>query len=124
MFPRPPVSPRMAPRFPYPPLFRSVQFAYAHDINVETVSLRASMTDGGPPMRDLFDVPDLAAMDDTIVHGTYAPPPGAPQPLAMFQAARGDYSLPLLTHFTGTDPALFRTSSPLPDPQLHLPPSL
>src|SRR3546814_6411815 len=88
-----------------------VHFAYAHDINVETVSLRASMTDGGPPMRDLFDVPDLAAMDDTIVNGTYAPPPGAPQPLAMFKAARVDYSLHRLIHYTGTDPD--RTSTRL-----------
>ncbi|API60019.1 AMP nucleosidase [Tardibacter chloracetimidivorans] len=85
-----------------------VHFAYAHDINVETVSLRASMTDDGPPMRDLFDVPDLAAMDDTIVNGTYAPPPGAPQPLAMFKAARVDYSLHRLIHYTGTDPAHFQ----------------
>ena len=32
------------------------------------------------PLRDLFDVPDLAVMDDAIVNGTYQPPPGAPMP--------------------------------------------
>src|SRR3546814_13710854 len=119
MIRRPPRSTRTDTLFPYTTLFRSlteqigllienhnvpveigvsdepipVHFAYAHDINVETVSLRASMTDGGPPMRDLFDVPDLAAMDDTIVNGTYAPPPVAPLPLPMFQAPPVGYSL-------------------------------
>src|SRR3546814_7040549 len=47
-------------------------------------------------------------MDDTIVNGTYAPPPGAPQPLAMFKAARVDYSLHRLIHYTGTAPAHFQ----------------
>lgn len=85
-----------------------VHFAYVHDINLETVALRATMTGNGTPLRDLFDVPDLAAMDDAIVNGTYAPPPGGPQPLAMFRAARVDYSLHRLLHYTGTSPQHFQ----------------
>ena len=34
-------------------------------------------------MRDVFDLPDLAAMDDGIANGTYQARPGEPQPLAM-----------------------------------------
>jgi len=32
------------------------------------------------PLRDIFDVPDLAVTDDAIVNGTYAAPLGAPMP--------------------------------------------
>ncbi len=32
-------------------------------------------------MRDVFDLPDLAAMDDGIANGTYEPKAGEPQPL-------------------------------------------
>jgi AMP nucleosidase len=85
-----------------------VHFAYKRDINIETEALRR---DGGtalPPLRDLFDAPDLAAMDDTIVNGTRATPPGAPLPLALFRAARIDYSLHRLRHYTGTSPEHFQ----------------
>ena len=53
-------------------------------------------------MRDLFDLPDLAAMDDGIANGTHDPQPGEPQPLALFTAPRVDYSLHRLRHYTGT----------------------
>ena len=56
----------------------------------------------------MFDVPDLASMDDAIVNGTLALPPGAPAPLALFRAARVDYSLHRLYHYTGTDPEHFQ----------------
>ena len=54
-------------------------------------------------MRDVFDLPDLAAMDDGIANGTYEPRTGEPQPLALFTAPRVDYSLHRLRHYTGTD---------------------
>ena len=85
-----------------------VHFAYKRDINIETEALRR---DGGvplPPLRDLFDAPDLAAMDDTIVNGTRVTPAGAPLPLALFRAARIDYSLHRLRHYTGTSPEHFQ----------------
>ncbi len=59
-------------------------------------------------MRDLFDLPDLAAMDDGIANGTKEFEPGASQPLALFTAPRIDYSLQRLRHYTGTDPEHFQ----------------
>ncbi len=59
-------------------------------------------------MRDTFDLPDLTAMDDGIANGTFEPAPGAPQPLALFTAARVDYSLHRLRHYTGTAPEHFQ----------------
>jgi len=65
-----------------------------------------------PPHRarlaDVFDLPDLSAMDDGIANGTYSPAPGAPQPLALFTGARIDYSLQRLRHYSGTSPAWFQ----------------
>jgi AMP nucleosidase len=59
-------------------------------------------------MRDLFDLPDLAAMDDGIANGTHETPAGQPQPLSLFTAPRVDYSLHRLKHYTGTSPAHFQ----------------
>ena len=59
-------------------------------------------------MRDVFDLPDLAAMDDGIANGTHVPRPGEPQPLSLFTAPRVDYSLHRLRHYTGTAPEHFQ----------------
>ena len=59
-------------------------------------------------MRDVFDLPDLAAMDDGIANGTYEARPGEPRPLSLFTAARVDYSLQRLRHYTGTSPHFFQ----------------
>ncbi|MBL8304184.1 MAG: AMP nucleosidase [Ideonella sp.] len=59
-------------------------------------------------MRDLFDLPNLAAMDDGIANGTHDPGPGEAQPLALFTAPRVDYSLHRLRHYTGTRPDHFQ----------------
>jgi len=59
-------------------------------------------------MRDVFDLPDLAAMDDGIANGTYEPKPGEAQPLSLFTAPRVDYSLHRLRHYTGTSPRAFQ----------------
>ena len=59
-------------------------------------------------MRDLFDLPDLAAMDDGIANGTYVPRAGEAQPLSLFTAPRVDYSLHRLRHYTGTVPEHFQ----------------
>ncbi|MDN0085188.1 AMP nucleosidase [Crenobacter sp. SG2305] len=59
-------------------------------------------------MHDMFDLPDLSAMDDGIANGTYEPKPGEPQPLALFTAPRVDYSLHRLRHYTGTAPEHFQ----------------
>jgi AMP nucleosidase len=80
-----------------------IHFAYRRNI-----SLTASFTSRERPLRDLFDTPNLAAMDDAIVDGTMRRNPGASEPLALFRAARIDYSLHRLYHYTGTDPEYFQ----------------
>ncbi|MBX3620173.1 MAG: AMP nucleosidase [Rhizobacter sp.] len=63
-------------------------------------------------LRDQFDLPDLAAMDDGIANGTHEPhvgPDGQPRhPLSLFTAPRVDYSLHRLRHYTGTAPEHFQ----------------
>jgi AMP nucleosidase len=59
-------------------------------------------------MRDLFDLPDLAAMDDGIANGTLEPGPREARPLALFTAARVDYSLHRLRHYSNTRPEHFQ----------------
>jgi len=73
-----------------------------------------SMVEGTLPtqrralMRDLFDLPDLAAMDDGIANGSNEPGPREAQPLSLFTAPRVDYSLHRLRHYTGTRPEHFQ----------------
>ncbi|ORE93926.1 AMP nucleosidase [Aurantimonas sp. 22II-16-19i] len=62
----------------------------------------------GHPLRDVFDVPDLAATDDRIVNGTFEPRAGERLPLAPFTAQRVDYSLHRLAHYTATRPLHFQ----------------
>jgi AMP nucleosidase len=78
-----------------------LHFAYRRDINVS-----AGLPARDRPLRDLFDTPDLGTIDDAIVDGML--PAGTRQPLAMFRAARVDYSLHRLYHYTGTDPEHFQ----------------
>jgi AMP nucleosidase len=59
-------------------------------------------------MRDVFDLPDLASMDDGIANGTFEPKAGEPMPLSLFTAPRVDYSLHRLRHYTGTAPEWFQ----------------
>ncbi|MDB5775696.1 MAG: amn [Herbaspirillum sp.] len=83
-----------------------VHFAFADGIHVEG--------DLDPDhlrhLPDLFDLPDLAAMDDRIVNGTYDSGcvPDAPLPLSLFTASRVDYSLHRLRHYTATGPHQFQ----------------
>ncbi len=84
-----------------------IHFAYRRDINMESSATQRE-TASERPLRDLFDVPDLGAMDDTIADGTHTARAGAPAPLALFRAARVDYSLHRLYHYTGTDPEHFQ----------------
>jgi AMP nucleosidase len=59
-------------------------------------------------MRDVFDLPNLGAMDDGIANGTFEPGPGEARPLSLFTAPRVDYSLHRLRHYTGTAPEHFQ----------------
>ena len=81
-----------------------VHFSFAEHDHVEgSMSAERRMR-----MRDVFDLPDLAAMDDGIANGTYEPKAGEPQPLSLFTAPRVDYSLHRLRHYTGTGPEHFQ----------------
>jgi AMP nucleosidase len=84
-----------------------IHFAYRRDINVEAGLSAGAKLSVVRPLRDVFDTPDLAAMDDAIANGTLLPS-GTPEPLALFRAARVDYSLHRLYHYTGTDPEHFQ----------------
>ena len=59
-------------------------------------------------MREVFDLPDLTAMDDGIANGTYQAAPGQAAPLSLFTAPRIDYSLHRLRHYSGTHPTHFQ----------------
>ena len=85
-----------------------VHFAYRRDINIEALLSDGEKLRIQRPVRDVFDTPDLAAMDDAISSGTLQRHPGAPEPLALFRAAQIDYSFLRLFHNTGTDPEHFQ----------------
>ena len=81
-----------------------IHFSFAENDHIEgTMSAERRML-----MRDVFDLPDLAAMDDGIANGTYEPKAGEPRPLALFTGARVDYSLQRLRHYSGTSPDWFQ----------------
>ena len=75
-----------------------VHFSFADDDHIEASMSAARRL----LLRDLFDLPDLGAMDDGIANGTFEARPGEPLPLALFTAPRVDYSLHRLRHYTAT----------------------
>ncbi|HJQ56831.1 MAG TPA: AMP nucleosidase [Vineibacter sp.] len=81
-----------------------LHFAFVEGTHVEGTTVEALPR----PLRDVFDVPDLAITDDGIVNGTAAPRDGDPLPLAPFTAPRIDFSLHRLLHYTGTLPDHFQ----------------
>ena len=85
-----------------------IHFAYRRDINIEAAISAGDKSSLLRSLRDIFDVPDLATMDDAIANDTLQLIPGAAEPLALFRAARIDYSLRRLYHYTGTDPEHFQ----------------
>ena len=85
-----------------------IHFAYRRDINIEATLSPGDKSSIMRSLRDHFDVPDVATMDDAIANDTLQLAPGAPEPLALFRAARVDYSLRRLYHYTGTDPEHFQ----------------
>jgi len=85
-----------------------IHFAYRRDINIEAALSPGDKSSVVRSMRDVFDVPDLATIDDAIANDTLQLAAGAPEPLALFRAARVDYSLRRLYHYTGSDPEHFQ----------------
>ena len=81
-----------------------VHFAVANDESI-TVPQEGAMD---YPLRDYFDVPDLATTHDDIVNGEGYVHEDGSHPLAPFTAQRIDYSLARLSHYTATDPSHFQ----------------
>ncbi|MFM8866604.1 MAG: AMP nucleosidase [Limnohabitans sp.] len=81
-----------------------VHFSFAENEHMEGEMSSARRS----RMRDVFDLPDLAAMDDSIANGTWRGAAGQPEPLSLFPGARTDYSLHRLRHYTGTSPTHFQ----------------
>ncbi|MEM8980262.1 MAG: AMP nucleosidase [Pseudomonadota bacterium] len=81
-----------------------VHFAVAGDPNLQVPQ------DGAMeyPLRDIFDVPDLATTNDDIVNAFGYKNGDGSEPLAPFTAQRVDYSLARLAHYTATDPEHFQ----------------
>lgn len=67
---------------------------------------------------DVFDLPDLMAMDDAIANGDLLPE--EVKPLALFTAPRVDYSLHRLRHYTGTSPHGFQNFALLTNYQFYI----
>jgi len=82
-----------------------VHFSFAENDHIEGEMSAERRTQ----MREVFDLPDLTAMDDGIANGTYAPAPGQSAPLSLFTAPRIDYSLHRLRHYCGTNRCTSRT---------------
>ena len=70
-------------------------------------------------MRDVFDLPDLGAMNDDIANGTFDAA-GRAQPLSLFTAPRIDYSLHRLRHYTGTSTEHFQNYVLLTNYQFYI----
>ncbi|PLW77423.1 AMP nucleosidase [Cohaesibacter celericrescens] len=81
-----------------------VHFAWPNGMDVEG----ALPETWSRPLRDIFDVPDLAITDDAIVNGTRHFGPDDVVPLAPFTGPRIDYSLHRLAHYTATKPEHFQ----------------
>ena len=79
-----------------------VHFAMKED------SIIDGATDQTVPLRDMFDVPELADIDDQIVNAMRAHAPDEEGSLAPFTAQRVDYSLARLAHYTATSPEHFQ----------------
>ncbi|HRK23497.1 MAG TPA: AMP nucleosidase [Beijerinckiaceae bacterium] len=58
---------------------------------------------GPAELARFFPVPRLSAVGDEVADGTYQVGENEPWPLALFDAARVDYSLKRLVHYTGSD---------------------
>ncbi len=81
-----------------------LQFSFAEGIHIE-----GNLTpERYSTMGDVFDLPDLTMIDDSIVNGIYEVANDRPRPLSLFTGPRVDYSLHRLKHYTATSPQHFQ----------------
>lgn len=81
-----------------------VHFAYPEGMHLEE-GLTPELVG---QIRNFFDMPSLADMDDHIVNGIFSSFADGARPLGLFTAPRVDYSLHRLRHYTGTSPEHFQ----------------
>jgi len=81
-----------------------IHFAFQDGVHIEGSMDPSHIT----RMRQVFDLPDLSVMDDSIANGTHPSLQGGVVPLSLFTAPRVDYSLHRLRHYTGSDPSCFQ----------------
>ncbi|MFA6279286.1 MAG: AMP nucleosidase [Bdellovibrionales bacterium] len=82
-----------------------IHFAFQNGAHVEGGLSPARLT----LLREMFDVPDLSVIDDSIANGTWFSQEAEEMPLALFTAPRVDYSLQRLRHYTSTDAEHFQS---------------
>ncbi|MCC5812847.1 MAG: AMP nucleosidase [Ectothiorhodospiraceae bacterium] len=74
--------------------------------------IEESTADLGPEqvrrLSEVFHLPNLGHIDDSIANATSRTPSGYPYPLALFSAQRVDIALQRLHHYTSTDPRHFQ----------------
>lgn len=75
-----------------------IHFAFEEGIHLE----KGLPVESLQLLREIFDVPDLAVMNDNIANGTFTVGEDFSKPLALFTAPRVDYSLFRLKHYTAT----------------------
>ena len=78
---------------------QEIPYPYVLERTEEVV--RAGVTSG--ELARHFPTPQLSAVGDEIADGQWDFDNGRPQPLALFDGARTDYSLRRLVHYTGSD---------------------
>ncbi len=81
-----------------------VHFAFPDGVHVEGDLMPERVN----KLAENFYLPNLADLDDSIANGSALPTPDGSRPLALFTAARTDYSLHRLRHYTGTGAEYFQ----------------
>ncbi len=81
-----------------------LHFAYPEGVYLED----GLAPDQMESVRHCFDTPSLADMNDDIINGVAHEFPDGSRPLGLFRAARVDYSLHRMRHYTGTAPGDFQ----------------
>ena len=82
-----------------------IHFAFQNGAHVEGGLPR----DRAALLREVFNVPDLSLIDDSIANGTCFVDHCDDRALSLFTAPRVDYSLQRLRHYTGTDAEHFQS---------------
>jgi AMP nucleosidase len=78
---------------------QEIPYSYVLDRAEEQAAGSVSAAD----LARYFPTPQLSGVGDEVVDGLWEPREGQTRPLALFDAARVDYSLHRLVHYTGSD---------------------